>query len=1014
MKGDFSRPSVDGRHHYVGVLHQQGRVWLDSDWNADILQRLGRAQRETADVVGVCGVPAPGSAFRVSPNPDATAAPDDFRIEGGEGAAGRCYVHGVLCQLDASTSYLSQPDLLDPPRIPVPTSGSDVLGVVYLEVWQRLITHLEDDTLREVALGGPDTATRLRTVAQVRVAIVPSSVPAADVTCETAGQFLPGAGRGTLTTLQPPDSVLGDLCRLPDPALFTGRENHLYRVEIHDGGDVTDSASGLTVDVKLGQDADAGARALVLATPLDAIRLDAVTRWGTLTLVDDDGRSERVTIADVSSDRTVLTLHTPLHAAFTTTRNTTLVGVARFKWSRDNAAFAVRVTAVGADRRTLTLESLGRDAATALRQGDLVEVSDDASELGPARGHLTFLVADPDPDQFTVPVADDLPEAFDVRPDASRHLVLRRWDGQGTAKATFGQTATPDMNLGDGVHVQFGGADLRAGDYWQFAARSADGSVEALTEAPPAGIRRDRSPLAIVRWTLGTPGGSPSNPSGIAFQVVADCRRVFSPLSELPQAEDGMRITRVSTIDPDGGSVSPLVNDSDVLVNNLMAGIAIECEHAVEPTTISRATCFLSVEIPSQVPSATEAVPPLLGYQVLLLAGDVGVGQGEAANTIVWQPTADTSAALAALPLLKFAGDRGILARLTLRGNFIWARDNPGLLLDGDAFALANGGTITTSLSLPTGDRRRGGTFEMWFWLVARPVVLTGLALDPVRLTPGDTATGTLTLSDVAPPGGIVVALTTSDPGVAHPSAASVTIPAGRSTETFHVTANAAGTATITASAGSAALTTTLTVVQKPIVLIDLQLDPTAILIGGTSTGTVTLSRVAPASGVSVALSSGTAGVIDGLPQSLTITASATGTFTVTGRALGTTVIQGVLGATRAATLTVFRPKRKETKEAKDKDKDKEVKEGGKENLAKEIDTPVVGPVIRAPAPARPSRSTRTPRPPGEASGRRRRVGRTRSPRPPQGVSTGGVEPIDEAQATGRAFIRPEERPVIG
>jgi hypothetical protein len=1009
MKGDFSRPTVDGRQHYVGVLHQQGRVWLDSDWNADTLARLGRARRETADVVGVCGVPEPGSAYRISPNPDPTAAPDDFLIAGGEGAAGRCYVHGVLCQLDATTSYLSQPDLLDPPRVPAPSSGSDVTGVVYLEAWQRLITYLEDDTLREVALGGPDTATRLKTVAQVRVAIVPSAVPAAAVTCQTVGQFLPSAGGGTLTTLQPPEGVPGDLCRLPDPALFTGRENHLYRVEIHDGGDVIGSVSGPTVTVKLAQDAGAGALALVLATPLDAVQTDAVMRWGALTLVDDDGHSARVAITDVSSDRTVLTLGTPLPAAFTTARNATVIGVARFKWSRDNAAFAVRVTAVGADRRTLTLESLGRDAATALRQGDLVEVGDDASELGPARGHLTFLVADPDPDQFTVEMADDLPDTFDVRPGADRHLVLRRWDGQGTAKATFGETATPDMNLGDGVHIQFGGSDLRAGDYWQFAARSADGSVEALTDAPPAGIRRDRCPLAIVRWTL-----EPAHPSGIALQVVADCRRVFSPLSELPQAADGMRITRVSTIDPDGGSVSPLANDSDVLVNDLLGGIAIQCERPVEPATISRATCFLTVEIPSQVPSAIPEGSLLVGYQPFVVAGDVGVGEGEAANTIVWQPTADTSAALGALPSLKFASDRGILARLTLKGNFIWARDNPGLLLDGDAFALPAAGTVTTSLSLPTGDRRRGGTFEMWFWLVARPTVLTGLSLDTAQVTVGDTATGTLTLSDIAPPGGLAVALTTSDPAVVQPFAPRVTVPTGRSTGRFSVTTLAAGRATITASAGSLALTTALTVVERPIVLANLQLDLPNIRIGGTSTGTVTLSRVAPASGVSVALSSGTAGVIDGLPASLTIAGSATGTFTVTGRAIGSTVIQGVLGATRAVTLTVFRPKGKETKEAKDKDKDKE---GGKETR-KEVDVPVqprVAPDVPAPGPARPPRSTPRRRPSSGESGRQRRAGRPRGPRPPRGaMPTGRTEPADDGQATGRAFIRPEERPLIG
>ena len=63
-------------------------------------------------------------------------------------------------------------------------------------------------------------------------------------------------------------------------------------------------------------------------------------------------------------------------------------------------------------------------------------------------------------------------------------------------------------------------------------------------------------------------------------------------------------------------------------------------------------------------------------------------------------------------------GDR-ILAHLTLKGNFIWAADNPELYLDGEAFGIqAPDGTTNTNLHLPSGDGRRGGDFEMWFWLV--------------------------------------------------------------------------------------------------------------------------------------------------------------------------------------------------------------------------------------------------------------------------------------------------------
>ena len=34
MKGDFSKLDFQADDNYTGVLHQQGRVLLDQDWNA--------------------------------------------------------------------------------------------------------------------------------------------------------------------------------------------------------------------------------------------------------------------------------------------------------------------------------------------------------------------------------------------------------------------------------------------------------------------------------------------------------------------------------------------------------------------------------------------------------------------------------------------------------------------------------------------------------------------------------------------------------------------------------------------------------------------------------------------------------------------------------------------------------------------------------------------------------------------------------------------------------------------
>lgn len=928
MKGDFSRLTFDVLKHYVGVLHQQGRVWLDSDWNEDVFERLNLLQQETSDVIGVCGVPEPGTAFQISPNSDPNAAPDDFLIAGGSGPRGRCYVDGILCQLEATTSYLNQPDFPDPPRIRMPTDGSALNAVVYLEVWQRLITFLEDDKLREVALGGPDSATRLKTVAQVKVAVIPSSVPVTALTCANAGTFLPPLSEGTLTTLQPIDTQPEDLCRLPDPANFTGRENHLYRVEIHDGG---------------------------------------------------------------------------------------AVGVARFTWSRDNAAFAVGIKAASADGRTLTLMSLGRDQATALRQGDLVEICDDASELGPARGHLAHLTADPDPDQFTVSIAPPLPQSFAVRgvtlapssppapgPQVTRHPILRRWDGQGTTSATFSETATPDMNLGDGVHIQFGGTNLQAGDYWQFAARSADGSVEELNNARPMGIIRHRCPLAIVQWSQPTfqspPSSPPSSPPGrpnAPVLRVEDCRRVFPPLVDFPRTEAGMHIVEVFTGDPTTRQAIPLANDSSVLVTRLLSGITVLCDTAVDPATISAPTCFLSVGLPFLgTGGATPASPPavqLVGYQTLTLVGTVSA----TGSTIRWVPGAGAAAALPNLAALRPPDDRGILTRLTLKGNFIWAADNPALFLDGEAFGQQQTGL--TSLDLPSGDRRRGGDFEMWFWLTARPATVTDLQVNPSLIFVGTTATGIVAVSDAAPPGGTVVTLTNSQPAVAT-APTTVTVPAGSQIGAFSITGDAPGQTTITATLGGVSLADSLTVVARPIALTSLGLNPTVILVQGTATGTITLSAAAPAGGAVVALSNSNPNVA-GVPPDVGIPAGSTsGTFTATGITIGQTTITATFAqVSLTATLTVqqikSKDKEKEFKEkeiTKDiiKDKDKEFREKA---LAKDFEVPLKTVEL--------------------AGGILRNV---ENPDRPSPTSRADSDDPGERPTTAHAFIRPDERPQVG
>jgi hypothetical protein len=221
MKGDFSRVSFDPTRHYSAVLKQQGRVELDADANEGEAIREHIRRATTADVVGACGAPITGGGFEIGVT--GTAAAPDLSI-----SPGHIYVDGILCELEAQAAYNGQADFPNAPALS-PVEGRTDL--IYLDVWQRHITYVEDPALREVALGGPDTTTRVKTLWQVKV-----RQDVGNVTCAAADGLLPAPSGGFLTTdvVTPPPSV--DPCSLAPAGGYQGLENRLYRVEVHEGG----------------------------------------------------------------------------------------------------------------------------------------------------------------------------------------------------------------------------------------------------------------------------------------------------------------------------------------------------------------------------------------------------------------------------------------------------------------------------------------------------------------------------------------------------------------------------------------------------------------------------------------------------------------------------------------------------------------------------------------------------------------------------------------------------------
>ena len=218
MKGDFTRDTFNPEKHYQHVLMQQGRVQLDADWNEQAAIASRRDETTTTDVIGACGGPADHAAFGITPVPD---SPGDFLL-----SAGRFYVDGVQCELERDVRFTQQPDLSGL----APLKAGKYL--IYLDVFQRHMTVLDDRDIREVALGGPDTATRVKTIWQVR------AQPTKADNCIDAVDDIISLARKNNPLLKARTALVksnSDPCLLPASAGYRGLENQLYRLEIHDG-----------------------------------------------------------------------------------------------------------------------------------------------------------------------------------------------------------------------------------------------------------------------------------------------------------------------------------------------------------------------------------------------------------------------------------------------------------------------------------------------------------------------------------------------------------------------------------------------------------------------------------------------------------------------------------------------------------------------------------------------------------------------------------------------------------
>jgi uncharacterized protein DUF6519 len=237
VRGDFTRFTFAPNKHYTGVRTQQGRVSVEADTNElqDIYDHMRTVT--TGDVVGGTGGADGSAGFQV------TAAGTTLTI-----GAGRYYVDGILCEAEGAVPIDNQPDLPAGGkyvRLPNGTTSKEPgkgTYIVYLDVWKRLLTTLDDDQIRERALGGPDTATRVKTVWQARLLRVGDE--GAAVVCGlqvAAWDALIAPPTGTLAARAQVDDTAPKPCAVPAGAGYRRLENQLYRVQVHKGGKTGDA-----------------------------------------------------------------------------------------------------------------------------------------------------------------------------------------------------------------------------------------------------------------------------------------------------------------------------------------------------------------------------------------------------------------------------------------------------------------------------------------------------------------------------------------------------------------------------------------------------------------------------------------------------------------------------------------------------------------------------------------------------------------------------------------------------
>jgi hypothetical protein len=433
MNGDFSRDTFDPAMNFSRVLMQQGRVHVDADWNEQVSILLHHLRAFAADVIGPFGGPVDPvtgevEAFRVG---DVERDPD-YRVIDFPIGPGRYYVDGFLCESPPGSTYEGQDGNPEPPGLP---------ALVYLDVWERHLTFLEQPSIREVALDGPDTASRARVVSQVRLAQPPEGfgLGSDDVIprWHEWTRLWQWPERGCLSAWAQTGQAMDDPCIEPPTSRYRGPENQLYRVEIHRGGQASIEGIGGGATFKWSRE-----NASV------AFAIETVT-------IDDEATSTTIMLEDLGRD--------------------VRFGLEVGDWVEiEDEDSVIR----GDTRSLLEIREIDRPARSLVLDG-VPTVSPDVTE---------------DPDAWKNPIL----RRWDHREAGNLPL------DDGAIPIREGEAVDLEDGIRIEFEGGEPAARYRTGDFWLIPARVATGDVEWPRDAegptcqPPRGVDHHYAPLAVI------------------------------------------------------------------------------------------------------------------------------------------------------------------------------------------------------------------------------------------------------------------------------------------------------------------------------------------------------------------------------------------------------------------------------------------------------------------------------------------------------------------------------------